>query len=278
MGFSDLGKKLSKIGQDTKNGVQKVSDSVSISNRITAEKKSLERLFASIGEAVYKESPDVAKEGLEDERNGSPECVQPVKFVGVTSGQQQEVGKNIDAQQDQADAEDDPHLLNDRREYEVGLHERDARRHALHQARAEQASEADREQGLRDLVPVPVDTGPRIQEYLYPHPHVREQEIAQHRGNSSQKEASEEIAPLPAGEEQQDNVYEIKDERAAQVPRQYKDPDMHSRSCRQEHDVPVRTNSLGWKDMPAIVKLSLEPFVIAPRRRTAARAAIPATA
>ena len=67
MGFSDLGKKLSKIGQDTKNGVQKVSDSVSISNRITAEKKSLERLFASIGEAVYKESPDVAKEGLEDE-------------------------------------------------------------------------------------------------------------------------------------------------------------------------------------------------------------------
>ena len=57
-----------------------------------------------------------------------------------------------------------------------------------------------------------------------------EQEIAQHRGNSSQKEASEEIAPLPAGEEQQDNVYEIKDERAAQVPRQYKDPDMHSRS------------------------------------------------
>ena len=44
MGFSDLGKKLSKIGQDTKNGVQKVSDSVSISNRITAEKKSLERL------------------------------------------------------------------------------------------------------------------------------------------------------------------------------------------------------------------------------------------
>ena len=67
MGFSDLGKKLSKIGQDTKNGVQKVSDSVSISNRITAEKKSLERLYASIGEAVYKESPDVAKEGLEDE-------------------------------------------------------------------------------------------------------------------------------------------------------------------------------------------------------------------
>ena len=67
MGFSDLGKKLSKLGQDTKNGVQKVSDSVSISNRISAEKKSLERLFAAIGETVYKVSPDVPKEGLEDE-------------------------------------------------------------------------------------------------------------------------------------------------------------------------------------------------------------------
>ena len=67
MGFSDLGKKLSKLGQDTKNGVQKVSDSVSISNRISAEKKSLGRLFAMIGETIYKESPDVPKEGLEDE-------------------------------------------------------------------------------------------------------------------------------------------------------------------------------------------------------------------
>ena len=67
MGFSDLGKKLSKLGQDTQNGVQKVSDSVSISNRISAEKKSLERLFAAIGETVYKDSPDVPKEGLEDE-------------------------------------------------------------------------------------------------------------------------------------------------------------------------------------------------------------------
>ena len=67
MGFSDLGKKLSKLGQDTKNGVQKVSDSVTISNRISQEKKSLERLFAMIGEAVYKEQPDTPKAGLEDE-------------------------------------------------------------------------------------------------------------------------------------------------------------------------------------------------------------------
>ena len=67
MGFSDLGRKLSKLGQDTKNGVQKVSDSVTISNRISQEKKSLERLFALIGEAVYKENPDTPKTGLEDE-------------------------------------------------------------------------------------------------------------------------------------------------------------------------------------------------------------------
>ena len=67
MGLSELGKKLSKLGQDTKNGVQKVSDSVSISNRITQEKKSLERLFAMIGEAVYKDQPDTPKAGLEDE-------------------------------------------------------------------------------------------------------------------------------------------------------------------------------------------------------------------
>ena len=67
MGFSDLGRKLSKLGQDTKNGVQKVSDSVTISNRISQEKKSLERLFALIGEAVYKENPDKPKTGLEDE-------------------------------------------------------------------------------------------------------------------------------------------------------------------------------------------------------------------
>ena len=67
MGFSDLGKKLSKLGQDTKNGVQKVSDSVTISNRISQEKKSLERLFALIGEAVYKENPDLPRAGTEDE-------------------------------------------------------------------------------------------------------------------------------------------------------------------------------------------------------------------
>ena len=44
-----------------------MSDSVSISNRISQEKKSLERLFALIGEAVYKDNPDTPKAGLEDE-------------------------------------------------------------------------------------------------------------------------------------------------------------------------------------------------------------------
>ena len=67
MAFSDLGKKLARLGQDTKNGVQKMSDSVSINNRISAEKKSLGRLYAVIGEAVYQASPDEPREGLEDE-------------------------------------------------------------------------------------------------------------------------------------------------------------------------------------------------------------------
>jgi len=67
MGWGEFGKKLARIGQDTKNGVQKVSDSVSISNRINAEKRSLERLYAAIGEATYKAAPDTPAEGLEDE-------------------------------------------------------------------------------------------------------------------------------------------------------------------------------------------------------------------
>ena len=67
MGLSNLGQKLARIGRDTKNGVQKMSDSVTIKNRISAEKRSLERLFAVIGESVYKEKPDAPKEGLEDE-------------------------------------------------------------------------------------------------------------------------------------------------------------------------------------------------------------------
>lgn len=67
MGWSNLGQKLARIGRDTKNGVQKMSDSVSIKGRISAEKRSLERLFAVIGESVYKENPDSPRNGLEDE-------------------------------------------------------------------------------------------------------------------------------------------------------------------------------------------------------------------
>lgn len=67
MGLGNLGKKIARIGRDTKNGVQKMSDSVSIRNRITQEKRSLERLFAVIGESVYKENPDSPRKGLEDE-------------------------------------------------------------------------------------------------------------------------------------------------------------------------------------------------------------------
>ena len=58
MSWSNLGQKLARIGRDTKNGVQKMSDSVSIKGRISAEKRSLERLFAVM---------DSPRKGLEDE-------------------------------------------------------------------------------------------------------------------------------------------------------------------------------------------------------------------
>ena len=67
MGLSDLGNKIVRIGQDTKNGVQKMSDSVTINNKIQAEKKSLTRLLAMIGETVYKQDPDHPIPGMEDE-------------------------------------------------------------------------------------------------------------------------------------------------------------------------------------------------------------------
>ena len=67
MGLRDLRNTLFKLGRDTKNGIQNMSDSVSISNKISAEKKSLKILLATIGEAVYKENPDTPKAGLEAE-------------------------------------------------------------------------------------------------------------------------------------------------------------------------------------------------------------------
>ena len=67
MGLSDFGSKIVRIGQDTKNGVQKMSDSVTINNKIQAEKKSLTRLLAMIGEHVYKQDPDHPIPGMEDE-------------------------------------------------------------------------------------------------------------------------------------------------------------------------------------------------------------------
>ena len=67
MAFEKIRQSLAVIGQGTKSGVQKVSDGVSINNRIQAEKRSLERLLAVIGEQVYKEDPDTPIPGLEDE-------------------------------------------------------------------------------------------------------------------------------------------------------------------------------------------------------------------
>ena len=184
--------------------------------------------------------PADRQESLEYESDGGPKCIQPVELVRIAARQQQEIRKNIEAQQDQADAEDKSHLLNDRGKDEVGLHERDARRHALHKARAEEPAEADREQRLRDLVAVSVDAGPRIQEYLHSHPHMREEEVAQHRCDRSQKEPSEQVSPLPAREEEDNDVDKIVNKRAAQISRQHKDPHMHDRSRGKENNMLVR--------------------------------------
>lgn len=62
MALEKIKKGLTVIGQGTKS-----SDGTDISKRIEAEKRSLERLLAVIGEKVYKEDPDTPVPGLEDE-------------------------------------------------------------------------------------------------------------------------------------------------------------------------------------------------------------------
>ena len=82
MGLSNLGQKLARIGRDTKNGVQKMSDSVTIKNRISAEKRSLERLFAA-GHITFHEyvsaidddsvAPKACLENIIKNRGGQPD-------------------------------------------------------------------------------------------------------------------------------------------------------------------------------------------------------------
>lgn len=67
MGFEELGKKLMRLGQDTKSGVQKMSESYQLNTKLTDEKKRLEQLFRVIGETVYNENKETPLKGLEEE-------------------------------------------------------------------------------------------------------------------------------------------------------------------------------------------------------------------
>lgn len=67
MGFEELGKKLMRLGQDTKSGVQKMGESYQINTKLTDEKKKLDQLFRAIGETVYNANKEKPLEGLEEE-------------------------------------------------------------------------------------------------------------------------------------------------------------------------------------------------------------------
>ena len=64
--LESLGKKLARLGQDTKSSVQKLGENYQLNSRISDEKKALEKAFAEIGEAVFNADPDNAPEGLEE--------------------------------------------------------------------------------------------------------------------------------------------------------------------------------------------------------------------
>ncbi len=66
MGIESLGKKLSQLGADTKNSVQKMSESYQISSKVKEQKAAMEKLFAQIGEKVFNADPEAAPAGLEE--------------------------------------------------------------------------------------------------------------------------------------------------------------------------------------------------------------------
>lgn len=67
MGFEELGKKLVRLGQDTKSGVQKAGETYQINSKLADEKKKLDQLYRAIGEAVYAANAEKPLEGLEEE-------------------------------------------------------------------------------------------------------------------------------------------------------------------------------------------------------------------
>ena len=66
MGLEELGKKLAQLGQDTVNSMQKTAEGMQVSNKISEEKKALEKVFAQIGEKIFNDAGDLIPEGMED--------------------------------------------------------------------------------------------------------------------------------------------------------------------------------------------------------------------
>ena len=67
MGFEQLGKKLMRLGQDTKSGVQKMGESYQINSKISDAKKALDQYYRAIGEKVYQDNSETPLEGMEEE-------------------------------------------------------------------------------------------------------------------------------------------------------------------------------------------------------------------
>lgn len=67
MGFEELGKKLMRLGQDTKTGVQKMGESYQINAKISDAKKRLDQLYRAVGAQVYEANAENPLEGFEEE-------------------------------------------------------------------------------------------------------------------------------------------------------------------------------------------------------------------
>lgn len=67
MGFEELGKKLMRLGMDTKSGVQKVGETYQLNSKLADEKKKLDQLYRAIGEAAYAAHAENPLENLEEE-------------------------------------------------------------------------------------------------------------------------------------------------------------------------------------------------------------------
>ena len=67
MGLESFGKKLAQLGQDTRSSVQKMGENYQLNSKIADEKKGLEKLFQTIGEAIFEADPENAPAGLEEE-------------------------------------------------------------------------------------------------------------------------------------------------------------------------------------------------------------------